>query len=94
VHAWLSVLARNDKHATSGRAAEKAAEKLEKAFKEQGEWVKNQEKFMTQRKQRCLHLLTLFSEELNTDEKREIELMGLKGKQFTMRTREFVKERR
>jgi len=93
VYDWLSVLGKNDKYATTGRAAERAAMKLDKAFKDQKAWVESQEKHMVQRRERCVHLLTLFEEELLTDEKREIELMGLKGKQFGKRTRELVKER-
>ena len=42
VHNWLSVLGKNDKYATTGRAAENAAAKLEKAFKDQGKWVSMQ----------------------------------------------------
>jgi hypothetical protein len=52
-----------------------------------------QERNMQHRRERCVHLLTLLEEELLTDEKREIELMGIKGKQFYKRTRELVKER-
>ena len=93
VHDWLSVMGKHDKYATTGRAAERAAVKLEKAFKNQKQWVSHQEKYMAQRRDRCVHLLSLFEEELRNDEKREIELMGLKGKQFGKRNREFVKER-
>ena len=93
VHDWLSVMGKHDKYATTGRAAEMAAVKLEKAFKNQKQWVSHQEKHMAQRRDRCIHLLSLFEEELRNDEKREIELMGLKGKQFGKRNREFVKER-
>ena len=86
-------MGKHDKYATTGRAAERAAVKLEKAFKNQKQWVSHQEKYMAQRRDRCVHLLSLFEEELRNDEKREIELMGLKGKQFGKRNREFVKER-
>jgi len=90
---WLSVLSRNDQYATTGRRAERAEQKLEKQFKDQKKWVSGQQKFMEAKRERCNHLLALFEEELNTDEKREIELLNLKGKQFGKRNRELVKER-
>jgi len=93
VHDWLSVLGKHDKYATTGRAAERAAVKLEKAFKNQKQWVERQHRHMAQKRDRCIHLLSLFEEELANDEKREIELMSLKGKQFGKRNREYVKER-
>ena len=93
VHNWLSVLGKHDKYATTGRAAENAAKRLEKAFKDQGKWVGMQGKFMKQKKDRCLHLLSILEEEISNDEKREIEIYGLKGKEFKKRTRELVKER-
>ncbi|GMH52480.1 hypothetical protein TL16_g01239 [Triparma laevis f. inornata] len=90
---WLSVLSRNDQYATTGRRAERAEMKLEKQFKDQKKWVAGQQKYMEAKRERCNHLLALFEEELNTDEKREIELLNLKGKQFGKRNRELVKER-
>ena len=48
---------------------------------------------MTQKRDRCTHLLSVLEEEILNDEKREIEIYGLKKAEFKKRTRELVKER-
>mmetsp|Transcript_5684 Transcript_5684/g.15932 ORF Transcript_5684/g.15932 Transcript_5684/m.15932 type:complete len:572 (-) Transcript_5684:1176-2891(-) len=77
---WRSILSKHDKHGTNGRGEADKIKKLEKAFRAQGAWVHKQQAGMADRRQVCAHLLALFEEEIEKEERREILLLEGKGR--------------
>ena len=84
---WLSVLATNDAHVTSGRHADAVARKLNQAFAGQATWVASQQALVEQRRDRCEHLLHLLHVEMQRDADRERSLLDRRADAREVRRR-------